>query len=202
MTAPARFCPLRHAALRVLLVWAIVWACVLPVSTGAWAQTPVAPAASGAVDADARSAGVAQAVLGILSYVRWPQEAAEVSLCIVGPTEYADELTRAQAFSLPGGRRIQVRRHAAAEVPATACDVVYLGMLDDAGWQTVFRRLAGRPVLSIGERREQCHAGGMFCLDVRERELGFEVNLDSVARSGLRIHPQVLQLARRKAKAP
>jgi len=175
---------------------------VLPPGTGAWAQTPVVAANGGAADADARSAGVAQAVLGILSYVRWPPDTGDVAMCIVGPTEYADDLIRSQAFGLPGGRRIQVRRHAAAEVPASACDVVYLGMLDDAGWQTVFRRLAGRPVLSIGERREQCQAGGMFCLDVRERELGFEVNLDSVARSGLRIHPQVLQLARRKARAP
>lgn len=183
---------------RMLSTLVLAWA-ALP--CGAWAQTPVEPTAGGTVDAEARSASVAHTVLSILSYVRWPPETGDVSLCIVGPTEYADELTRVQAFGLPGGRRIQVKRHAAAELP-TGCEVVYLGMLDDEGWQTVFRRLAGRPALSIGERREQCQAGGMFCLDVRERELGFEVNLDSVTRSGLRIHPQVLQLARRKARAP
>lgn len=177
----------------------VLAALALAASASGWAQTPLASPA-GSADAEARSAGVAQTVLGIMSYVRWPQETGDLTLCIIGPTEYADELTRTQAFSLPGGRRIQVRRHAAAEVPTTGCDVVYLGLLDDASWQTVFRRLAGRPVLSIGERREQCQAGGIFCLDVRERELGFEVNLDSVARSGLRIHPNVLKLAKRRER--
>lgn len=167
----------------------------------AWAQTTLTSPSGGPPNAEVRTAGVAQAVLGIMSYVRWPQESGDLSLCIIGPTEYADDLTRAQAFSLPSGRRIQVRRHAASEVPATACDVVYLGLLDDEAWQMVFRRLAGRPVLSIGERREQCQAGGIFCLDVREQNLSFEVNLDSVARSGLRIHPNVLKLARRRDKA-
>jgi hypothetical protein len=32
--------------------------------------------------------------------------------------------------------------------------------------------------------------------------VSFEVNLDSVARSGVRIHPSVLQLSRRKPAAP
>lgn len=167
----------------------------------AWAQTPLVSPSGAPPNAEARTAGVAQAVLGIMSYVRWPQESGDLSLCIIGPTEYADDLTRAQAISQPGGRRIQVRRHAATEVPAAGCDVVYLGLLDDASWQTVFQRLAGRPVLSIGERREQCQAGGIFCLDVREQNLSFEVNLDSVARSGLRIHPSVLKLAKRRDKA-
>lgn len=170
-------------------------------SSAAWSQSSLASGPGRTADAEARAAGVAQTVLGIMSYVRWPQEAGDLSLCIIGPTEYADELTRVQAFALPNGRRIQVKRHAAGEVPPAACDVVYLGALDDDAWQTVFRRLAGRPVLSIGERREQCQAGGIFCLDVREQSLSFEVNLDSVARSGLRIHPNVLKLARRKDKA-
>lgn len=189
-----------HGVYRQIRLWV---ACGLALSgLGlAHAQTPLTSPSGGSPDAEARTAGVAHTVLSIMSYVRWPQESGDLSLCIIGPTEYADELTRTQAFTLPGGRRIQVRRHAASEVPVSGCDVVYLGVLDDAAWQTVFRRLAGRPVLSIGERREQCQAGGIFCLDVREQNLSFEVNLDSVARSGLRIHPNVLKLARRKDKA-
>lgn len=174
---------------------------LLGACTLACAQTPVEPAAGGRVDAQTRTATVAQTVLGILRYVRWPQESPLVQLCIVGPTEYADELTKAQPFTLPGGRQVAVRREAASEV-SSDCRVIYIGALDDEAWRKMFLRLPGRNVVTIGERREQCQAGGMFCLDVREKELSFEVNLDSVDRSGVRVHPNVLLLARRKGRSP
>ncbi|HEY0200773.1 MAG TPA: YfiR family protein [Burkholderiaceae bacterium] len=165
--------------------------------TLALAQTALEPAADGRPDAQSRAHAVAQTVQGILSYVRWPVEMTEMRLCIVGPTEYADELTHVEQLPLSGGRRIIARRYSIDEVPAD-CDVVYVGVLSSADWRLLLRRIALRPVVTIGERREQCLAGGMFCLDVRDADLSFEVNLDSVARSGVRVHPNVLQLGRRK----
>ena len=55
--------------------------------------------------------------------------------------------------------------------------------------------------LSISERQELCQTDCMFCLDVRDVGVGFETNLDAVARSGVRVNPRVLQLARRKGGA-
>jgi hypothetical protein len=78
------------------------------------------------------------------------------------------------------------------------CDGVYAGMLDDAAWRQLRARLESQPLLSISERQELCLIGCMFCLDVRENGVAFETNLDSVARSGVRVNPRVLQLARRK----
>ena len=42
--------------------------------------------------ADQRAQAVTQVVLGILSYARWPVEPAQLRLCIIGPTEYTDDL--------------------------------------------------------------------------------------------------------------
>ena len=53
--------------------------------------------------------------------------------------------------------------------------------------------------LTISERSALCRIGAMFCLRRQGEGPGFEVNLDSVARSSLRISPKVLQLARTKA---
>ena len=61
--------------------------------------------------------------------------------------------------------------------------------------------LQGQPLLSISERQELCQTDCMFCLDVRDAGVGFETNLDAVARSGVRVNPRVLQLARRKGGA-
>ncbi|VVQ25624.1 hypothetical protein PS928_06100 [Pseudomonas fluorescens] len=66
----------------------------------------------------------------------------------------------------------------------------------------MFTSLIGRPVLSISEGSDQCTVGSLFCLWGSDDQVSFEVNLDSVARSGVRIHPSVLQLSRRKPAAP
>jgi len=57
-------------------------------------------------------------------------------------------------------------------------------------------------VLSISEGGDQCTVGSLFCLRVGDEQVSFEVNLDSVARRGVRSHPRVLQLSRRRAPAP
>ena len=60
----------------------------------------------------------------------------------------------------------------------------------------------GEPtVLVITEEDFECETGSMFCLNVADNRVTFRVNLDSVARSGIHIHPGVLQLGRRRTPA-
>ncbi|WP_231740503.1 YfiR family protein [Pseudomonas lundensis] len=151
--------------------------------------------------ADQRAKAVTQVVLGILSYARWPVEPAELHLCVVGPTEYTDDLLKGATQST--GRPVHVRR-LLANNPAIVsdCNALYLGKLTDEERSTLFQRLNGQPVLSISERDDRCIVGTLFCLRVGDEQVSFEVNLDSVARSGVRIHPSVLQLSRRRAAQP
>ncbi|MFJ7798350.1 YfiR family protein [Pseudomonas sp. NPDC096950] len=151
--------------------------------------------------ADQRAKAVTQVVLGILSYARWPVEPAQLRLCIVGPTEYTDDLVKGSTQAT--GRPVTVRR-LLADNPAIAgeCDAVYIGKLTADERSRLFASLIGQPVLSISESSDQCTVGSLFCLRVNDDQVSFEVNLDSVARSGVRIHPSVLQLSRRKPAAP
>lgn len=143
---------------------------------------------------------MAHTVFGILSYSRWPAEPQTIRLCVVGPTEYADELLKGGA--LPGGRKIAVRRmHLDDESLLADCEGVYAGMLSDEAWRRLMARVSGKPLLSVSERQELCKIGSMFCLDIRPGGVSFEINLDSVARSGVRVNPRVLQLAKRKGGA-
>lgn len=85
---------------------------------------------------------------------------------------------------------------------ASACDAIYLGKLDKLERERLFQRVNGHPVLSISEADDPCTVGSLFCLRVGDQQVAFDVNLDSVARSGVRIHPSVLQLSRRRAGQP
>ena len=177
----------KHALLVGLL-------CLLAGAAIAQPQTPAGMA-------EQRAQAVTQVVLGILSYARWPVEPAQLRLCIVGPTEYTDDLVKGTTQAT--GRPVVVRR-LLADNPAivSECDAVYIGKLTADERSRLFASLIGHPVLSISEADDQCTVGSLFCLRVGDEQVSFEVNLDSVARSGVRIHPSVLQLSRRKAAAP
>ncbi|BBP74599.1 DUF4154 domain-containing protein [Pseudomonas gingeri NCPPB 3146 = LMG 5327] len=160
------------------------------------AQDTVAPGA-----ADQRAQAVTQVVLGILSYARWPVEPAQLRLCIIGPTEYTDDLVKGTTQAT--GRPVLVQRLLADNATvASACDAVYIGKLTSDERSRLFNALNGHAVLSISEGGDQCTVGSLFCLRVADSQVSFEVNLDSVARSGVRIHPSVLQLSRRRAAQP
>lgn len=148
-----------------------------------------------------RTEAVTQVVLGILSYARWPVEPAQLQLCIIGPTQYTDDLIKGTTQST--GRTVIVQR-LLADHPgiATDCNAVYIGKLTSDERSRLFASLIGKPVLSISEGGDQCSVGVLFCLRVGDEQVSFEVNLDSVARSGVRIHPSVLQLSRRRPAAP
>ncbi|MFT3815904.1 MAG: YfiR family protein [Acidovorax sp.] len=156
------------------------------------------PARAQEAQTDERSQAVAHTVFGILGYTRWPTELQTVRLCVVGPTEYADELLKGAL--LQGARQTAVRRMRLDDSHLnTECDSVYAGSLSDDEWRQLVARIGNRPLLSISERQDLCRIGGMFCLDVRPSGVSFEINLDSVARSGVRVNPRVLQLAKRKS---
>nr|BFE91680.1 diguanylate cyclase inhibitor YfiR [Pseudomonas brassicacearum subsp. brassicacearum] len=151
--------------------------------------------------AEQRAESVTQVVLGILSYARWPVEPAQLQLCIVGPTQYTDDLVKGTTQAT--GRPVTVQR-LLADHPniATDCNAVYIGRLTSDERTRLFDSLIGKPVLSISEGGDQCTVGSLFCLRVGDEQVSFEVNLDSVARSGVRIHPSVLQLSRRRPAVP
>lgn len=161
-----------------------------------WADT-----AATAGQAQLRAKAVTQVVLGILSYARWPVEPAPLRLCLIGPTEYADDLIKGTQQN--SGNALQVRR-LLADDPRTpsACDALYIGKLDAGQRDRLFKAVSGQPLVSISEADDPCTLGSLFCLRVSDEQVAFEVNLDSVARSGVRIHPSVLQLSRRRAAQP
>ncbi|GAB3629700.1 hypothetical protein GCM10027419_45520 [Pandoraea terrae] len=191
---------LRHALLAVICALGAVPAPAALAETPANAGGP--PEAARAVNAASRTdpaisprdAAVRQVVLGIISFTRWPTPPPRLRLCVTGRPDYAHGLVDTlQAGSTP----LDVQR-VGFDDPAVgaACDVVYFGDLSDEERQRVRAAVAGHPVLTISEHNPSCTAGSMFCLNVGDERTTFDINLDAVARSGVRVHPNVLKLAR------
>lgn len=164
------------------------------------ALTPCAAGAQTGAAADARRpAEVAQVLFGIISYVRWPVARQEVRVCMLGAPRYGAAIVDTPASSL--SQRIRVKSPAMASA-ASECDVVYLGSLPESEREHLLAQIIGKPILSVAEPGTSCTVGTMFCLRLTEAQIGFDVNLDAIARSGLRVHPNALQIARRKGPPP
>jgi len=157
----------------------------------------------GAVESAAAQA-VARTTLAILEFARWPGEPREVRLCVVGTTPYAGALLASRPVWRERGRHLSVRQRTARDVSAD-CDALYLGRLPEADARALHRRIAGEARITISEGRDARDADegcdeDMFCLDLRGRsKVGFVVNRDALARSGVRVQPGVLQLGTRRA---
>ena len=148
-----------------------------------------------------RAAQVAHVVHGILSYARWPQQPQSLRLCVIAPTEYADLLW--QNHELESRLPVQAKRLLIdSPLLETDCEAVYLGVIEESQRIELFSRLVGKPILTISEASQACSEGSLFCLGISDEHVAFKVNLDAVARSGIRIHPNVLQLGKRAGPQP
>ncbi|WP_420995596.1 YfiR family protein [Cupriavidus sp. 30B13] len=158
----------------------------------------VQPPGAAADTAQPRSEAVMRTVYSLLGYARWPVERDVLRLCVDSSARYAGRL--ADGGTLATGRPVQARRIDVMSAGSMAgCDSVYLAAMTDASRRKVAAELGGRPVLVITEEDFECETGSMFCLSVADSRVSFRVNLDSVARSGIHIHPGVLQLGRRRS---
>lgn len=167
----------------------------LAVFSLAAASIVAAPAGLRTDDGDDGAAdGVARLVAPILEYTRWPVEPGTVRLCVLGPASHAAKLTR---LALSPGRTA-VRRDITADSAAirASCDALYIGDLGLPALRAVTAGIRGSAIVTIAERDPDCRGETMFCMVFAPGRLSFMINIDAVSRSGVRIDPRVLRLAK------
>lgn len=188
---PHASCPDRRAA---GAPWR--WRLALGTALAAIVMVPVAVRAQAGADTRPQGSNpVGKVVAGIVSYTRWPSAGTAIRLCTVGRGQGIDALLRSNAIDLPG-RAVSIAAVADLETAAQGCDALYLGRASAELVRQAVKLFAGRPVLLLGEGSDFCSDGGMFCLEPAADTPRFGVNLDAVARSGLRVNPLVLRIAR------
>ncbi|EFE97694.1 YfiR family protein [Serratia odorifera] len=149
-----------------------------------------------------RTHAVTTIVVGIISYARWPSEPNPIRLCVTAPTRYAAGLFDPVLLGAPHPIKTLSLPFDSPAL-SSSCDVIYLGDVSHAQRQDFIHRIAGHSILSISENDVECSAGSAFCLQNMDSDrVGFKVNLDALARSGVRVHPNVLQLARKQEPSP
>lgn len=158
------------------------------------APAPAADMPLGSSPAGGPYAGaVARTVRAILEYTRWPQPRSPLVLCVAGPAQHAGQIGNQR---LSDGRQV-VRRNVPAQPAALApCDAVYIGTVPLPVQRQLTAAVRGRGVLTLSEADPGSTSETMFALTFKPNALSFRLNLDAVSRSGLRIDPRVLRVAK------
>jgi hypothetical protein len=154
----------------------------------------VGPATAGTFTETDKS--VRSIVSGIVSYTRWPSLSGQPKLCVYASSHYTQALSREEGQSeLP---YTPVIVHNDQEALSATCDAIYFGTESPAKQLELISQYQGRALLLISEQNPEYVIGSAFCLIIDHNQVRFSVNLDALTRSGVRVNPDVLMLARNK----
>ncbi|CAH5676000.1 hypothetical protein AI2999V1_3380 [Enterobacter cloacae] len=135
-------------------------------------------------------------VSGIVSYTRWPSLSGQPKLCIYASSHFTQALSSEEGQSELPYTPVIVRND--QEALSATCDAIYFGAESPAKQLELISQYQGRALLLISEQNPECVIGSAFCLIIDHNQVRFSVNLDALTRSGVRVNPDVLMLARNK----
>lgn len=142
-----------------------------------------------------QESAVRDIVSGIVSYTRWPALNGKPTLCIFSSSAYIMALSHGENDTRPFSP-ITVENE--QQALTAKCDALYFGSETPERQQQIINSFQNRPLLTIAEQNSDCSFGSAFCLQMKSSRLTFAVNLDALSRSGVRVNPDVLMLARNK----
>ncbi len=177
---------LRPRCVRILLIVA------LSVALPAWPPAALAQAAGSADE-------LADLVVGIVQYTRWPGAPAPVTLCLDERDAGAAALAASIGAMTPAPVKVATRRmEPALAADLYNCQAVLFPDLPIPVQQALLLKLNKRPILTLGRGDNFCSYAGQICLLDTAKGLRFRANLDAIAFSGLRLNPRMLQLGVRE----
>lgn len=137
-------------------------------------------------------------------YVDWPSNSFEradtpVTIAVVGAEPLAAELSLVTIGRAIGGRRVTVRRVKAGDSLA-GVHILFIGRAESAWLSQLASRAHPRAILTVTESEGALAQGSMINFIIVDRRVRFEVALDSVERSGLRLSSRLLAVAEQVRK--
>ncbi|NMP27643.1 YfiR family protein [Rahnella sp. SAP-1] len=142
---------------------------------------------------------VSKTVLGILSFSIWPSRPPPdtLRLCVIPPVVYAAGLVSSNKNIT--GKTLEVSTQLLSNAKlSSSCDAIYSGLMTTEQQRDLYDSISGHPVLTLSENDDACALANAFCLIINPGHIDFKLNRDTLSRSGVRVNPNVLQLAREK----
>jgi hypothetical protein len=143
----------------------------------------------------------AACIYNFVQFVNWPDDAFSdprqpIVLGVYGPDDpFQGTLEQIVKDKQVNGRHLEVRHPARIEDLHTA-QLVFVPQAESAATTPIRDKLAGAPVLMVGESDDFLTAGGMIRFFLEQNKMRFEVNVEAAEQARLRISAKLLKLAR------
>lgn len=139
-------------------------------------------------------------VYNFIKLVSWPEARlaagnSPIQVCVIKGDEMEPALREVLAGKLAGSHPLQVIS-VGADDNLDTCHVLYLGSRTASRSATLMARVSGKGVLLIDEGPRFNWPDGMIRLFQEQNRMRFELNLESLERSGLKVDPRLIRLAR------
>lgn len=164
-----------------------------------WIACPAPPAGAQAGPTEAQVKAVF--LFNFTKYVDWPPQAFRgardpLAICVLDGDSFAPAVEQTIHGEVVKERALVARTLARPEdADDQGCSIVYVSAaVRDV--RSLFKHLAGKPVLTVGESEDFAVSGGMINLRKEQNRIHFEINQEAAERAGLRISSQLLKLGR------
>ena len=163
------------------------------------AASLTALSAARAADASREYLVKAAFIYNFMQFVQWPSAAfpapdAPFAVAVVGDDPFDGALDRVLAQKAIGAHAVVVR-HFASAGDIDSCQLLFVPAGQDAQLDAIFQKIAGKPVLTIGEDDAFIQRG---CIEffLEEKKIRFQINLDAINAASLKISAKLAKLAR------
>jgi hypothetical protein len=133
-------------------------------------------------------------------YVEWPPAKLPAAgeafvVTVLGEDPFGGALDAAIRDRTIQDRPLAVRRVARIEDVGPS-QILFISRSEADDLPRILQRLAAAPILTVGESAQFAERGGMIRFRREGERIGFDINVGSTERAGLRVSSQLLKLAR------
>ena len=131
-------------------------------------------------------------------YVRWPEEVMKsdtdyFDCCILGDDRLADMISQFDGEKLLE-KTIRIKRVSATGFNEN-CHMLFISSTEQDNLEDILKPIETKPILTVGDMKEFARKGGIINLVRKKESVHFEININAVDKSGLKISSKLLRLA-------
>lgn len=134
-------------------------------------------------------------LVNILKFVSWNERNDRIVLCVSKGEELRQTFEQL-AGELIESREIQVRFFNGEQLSADSCDVYFASGSEDAINPETLKNMSTSGVLTIGERGDFLHQGGVVNFYTDNNRVRFEINVAAAEKAGIKFSSKLLHLAK------
>jgi len=160
-----------------------------------WALLLLFTAGAGLADAVTEYDLKAAYLLNFAGYVEWPGPSKPVTICIYGNNPFK-AATIATLLEAKAGQIDAGFKYPSQLEQLTDCNILYLAQSEQDNFGKAIALLRSAPVLIVTDIQDGLPQGAMINLITESNRLRFEININTVLASKLKISSKLLKLAK------